>query len=82
MREIPGRNLKDFARREEVMIATKVYGRTRSGPNGAGLSRKAIMGELGASLRRPGTDYVDLYQVHRWVTTRQPRRRWKPRTMW
>jgi aryl-alcohol dehydrogenase-like predicted oxidoreductase len=64
--EILGRALKDFARREEVVIATKVYGRMRPGPNGAGLSRKAIMGELDASLRRLGTDYVDLYQIHRW----------------
>lgn len=64
--EILGRALKDFARREEVVIATKVYGRMRPGPNGAGLSRKAILGELDASLRRLGTDYVDLYQIHRW----------------
>src|ERR1700733_13124700 len=64
--EIVGRALKDFARREEVVIATKVYGRMRPGPNGAGLSRKAIMAEIDASLRRLGTDYVDLYQIHRW----------------
>jgi 1-deoxyxylulose-5-phosphate synthase len=64
--EILGRAIKDFARREEVVIATKVYGRMRPGPNGAGLSRKAIMAEIDASLRRLGTDYVDLYQIHRW----------------
>ena len=64
--EILGRALKDFARRDEVVIATKVYGRMRPGPNGAGLSRKAIMIEIDASLRRLGTDYVDLYQIHRW----------------
>ena len=64
--EILGRALKDFARRDEVVIATKVYGRMRPGPNGAGLSRKAIMAEIDASLRRLGTDYVDLYQIHRW----------------
>ncbi|MEA2769507.1 MAG: 1-deoxyxylulose-5-phosphate synthase [Acetobacteraceae bacterium] len=64
--EILGRALKDFTRRDDVVIATKVYGRMRSGPNGAGLSRKAIMSELDASLRRLGTDYVDLYQIHRW----------------
>jgi 1-deoxyxylulose-5-phosphate synthase len=64
--EILGRALKDFARRDDVVIATKVYGRMRPGPNGAGLSRKAIMSELDASLRRLGTDYVDLYQIHRW----------------
>ncbi|HEY0182578.1 MAG TPA: aldo/keto reductase [Rhodopila sp.] len=64
--EIVGRALKDFARREEVVIATKVHGRMRPGPNGAGLSRVAIMTEIDASLRRLGTDYVDLYQIHRW----------------
>jgi 1-deoxyxylulose-5-phosphate synthase len=64
--EILGRALKDFARRDEVVIATKVYGRMHPGPNGAGLSRKAIMGELDASLHRLGTDYIDLYQIHRW----------------
>ena len=64
--EILGRALKDFSRRDDVVIATKVYGRMRPGPNGAGLSRRAIMSELDASLRRLGTDYVDLYQIHRW----------------
>src|SRR5438034_4360191 len=64
--EILGRAIKDFARRDEVVIATKVYGRMRPGPNGAGLSRKAIMAEIDATLRRLGTDYVDLYQIHRW----------------
>ena len=63
--EITGRALKDFARREEVVIATKVHGRMRPGANGAGLSRKAIMAEIDASLKRLGTDYVDLYQIHR-----------------
>src|SRR4051795_5083941 len=64
--EITGRVLNDLARREEVVIATKVHGRMRPGPNGAGLSRKAIMTEIDASLTRLGTDYVDLYQIHRW----------------
>jgi aryl-alcohol dehydrogenase-like predicted oxidoreductase len=64
--EIVGRALKDFARRDEVVIATKVHGRMRPGPNGAGLSRLAIMTEIDNSLRRLGTDYVDLYQIHRW----------------
>ena len=63
---ILGRAIKDFARREEVVIATKVYGRMRPGPNGAGLSCKAIMVEIDASLHRLGTDYVDLYQIYRW----------------
>lgn len=64
--EILGRALKDFARREEVVIATKVHGKMREGPNGGGLSRKAILHEIDASLKRLGTDYVDLYQIHRW----------------
>jgi aryl-alcohol dehydrogenase-like predicted oxidoreductase len=64
--EIVGRALKDFARRDEVVIATKVHGRMRPGPNGAGLSRLAIMTEIDNSLRRLGTDYIDLYQIHRW----------------
>lgn len=63
--EIVGRLLKEFARREEIVIATKVHGRMHPGPNGAGLSRKAIMQEIDNSLRRLGTDYVDLYQIHR-----------------
>ncbi len=67
--EILGRALKEFTRREDVVIATKVNGRVRPGPNGAGLSRKAIFGELDNSLRRLGTDFVDLYQIHRWDPT-------------
>jgi aryl-alcohol dehydrogenase-like predicted oxidoreductase len=63
--EFVGRALADFANREEIVLATKVNGRMRPGPNGAGLSRKAIMTEIDASLRRLGTDYVDLYQIHR-----------------
>jgi len=64
--EIVGRALRDFATRDEVVIATKVHGRMRPGPNGAGLSRRAIMSEIDNSLKRLGTDYVDLYQIHRW----------------
>ena len=63
--EIVGRALKALTRRDEVVIATKVHARMRPGPNGAGLSRKAIMQEIDASLLRLGTDYVDLYQIHR-----------------
>jgi aryl-alcohol dehydrogenase-like predicted oxidoreductase len=64
--EILGRATRDFARRDEVVIATKAYGRVRPGPNGAGLSRKAIFAEIDASLTRLGMDYIDLYQIHRW----------------
>lgn len=64
--EIVGRALKDYANRDEIVLATKVYFRMHQGPNGAGLSRKAIMSEIDKSLKRLGTDYVDLYQIHRW----------------
>ena len=64
--EIVGRALKDFARREDVVVATKVRSWMRPGPNGEGLSRRAIMSEIDASLRRLGLDHVDLYQIHRW----------------
>ncbi|GAB6930477.1 aldo/keto reductase [Paenibacillus sp. JCM 10914] len=67
--EIVGRALKDFANRDEIVIATKVHFRMHEGPNGAGLSRKAIMSEIDKSLKRLGTDYVDLYQIHRWDYT-------------
>jgi aryl-alcohol dehydrogenase-like predicted oxidoreductase len=63
--EILGRALKDFANRDDVVIATKLRHPMRPGPNGRGLSRKAIMTEIDHSLRRLGTDYVDLYQIHR-----------------
>src|SRR4051795_8354492 len=64
--QITGKLLWELADREDVVLATKVHGRMRPGPNGGGLSRKAIMRELDASLRRLGTEYVDLYQIHRW----------------
>ncbi|QLG40304.1 MULTISPECIES: aldo/keto reductase [unclassified Paenibacillus] len=64
--EILGRALKDFASRDETVIATKVFVPMRKGPNAMGLSRKAIMNEIDNSLKRLGTDYVDLYQIHRW----------------
>jgi aryl-alcohol dehydrogenase-like predicted oxidoreductase len=63
--EILGRALRDFANRDDVVVATKLRHPMRSGPNGKGLSRKAIMTEIDHSLRRLGTDYVDLYQIHR-----------------
>jgi 1-deoxyxylulose-5-phosphate synthase len=64
--EVLGRFLKANVRRESVVIATKVHGIMRDEPNGRGLSRKAILFEVEESLRRLGTDYVDLYQIHRW----------------
>jgi aryl-alcohol dehydrogenase-like predicted oxidoreductase len=64
--EIVGRALRDFASRDDYVIATKVHGRVRPGPNGAGLSRRAIMAQIDNSLKRLGMDHVDLYQIHRW----------------
>jgi aryl-alcohol dehydrogenase-like predicted oxidoreductase len=64
--EITGRALRELARREDLVVATKVWGTMRPTPNGRGLSRKAILHEIDASLRRLGMDYVDLYQIHRW----------------
>src|SRR6476646_1102116 len=69
--EITGRALLRLTARENVVIATKVHGRMRPGPNGEGLSRRAIMYEVDQSLRRLGTDYIDLYQIHR-LDTRTP----------
>ena len=63
--EITGRALAEFGNRDELVVATKVNGRMHKGPNGAGLSRKAILAEIDNSLRRLGMDYVDLYQIHR-----------------
>jgi aryl-alcohol dehydrogenase-like predicted oxidoreductase len=67
--EIVGRVIKDLVPRDEVVIATKLNGRMHPGPNGAGLSRRAILAEIDNSLRRLGTDFVDLYQIHRWDPT-------------
>ena len=64
--EILGRALRDFAKRDDYVLATKVHGRMRPGPNGAGLSRRAILAEIDHSLTRLGVDHVDLYQIHRW----------------
>ncbi len=63
--EITGELIKELAPRNEIVLATKVFGRMRPGPNGQGLSRKAILSEIDNSLRRLGTDFVDLYQIHR-----------------
>ena len=64
--EIVGRALAEYADRDQIVLATKIFGRMRPGPNGGGLSRKAIMTGIDASLRRLGVDHVDLYQIHRW----------------
>lgn len=64
--EILGKALKDFAKRDEIVLATKVHQKMFTGPNGQGLSRKAIMTQIDQSLKRLGTDYVDLYIIHRW----------------
>jgi aryl-alcohol dehydrogenase (NADP+) len=64
--EVVGRALRDFARRDQVVVATKVYNAMGEGPNDRGLSRKHIMDSIDASLRRLGMDHVDLYQTHRW----------------
>jgi aryl-alcohol dehydrogenase-like predicted oxidoreductase len=64
--EVTGRALRDFAKRDDYVLATKVYNPMRPDPNGRGLSRKALITEMDHSLRRLGTDYVDLYQIHRW----------------
>ena len=63
--EITGRALRDFANRDEIVLATKGFGAWGKWPNQGGLSRKALMAAIDASLRRLGTDYVDLYQIHR-----------------
>ena len=63
--EVTGTLIKELAPRQEIVLATKVFGRMRPGPNGQGLSRGAILSEIDNSLRRLGTDYVDLYQIHR-----------------
>ena len=64
--EILGRAIRDYANRDEVVVATKIHGQMHQGPNGKGLSRKAIMSELDKSLKRLEMDYVDLYIIHRW----------------
>lgn len=67
--EVTGRALRDFANRQEIVVATKVYFPIGKGPNGGGLSRKHIMEGIDNSLRRLGMEYIDLYQIHRWDYT-------------
>lgn len=67
--ELTGRAMRELAGREEIVLATKVHFRMHDGPGGQGLSRKAIMEQIDTSLRRLGTDYVDLYQIHRFDPT-------------
>ena len=73
--EVVGRALKEFAKRDEVVIATKVFYPVEEHANSRGLSRKHIMSAIDASLRRLGMDYVDLYQIHRFDPTRRSRKR-------
>jgi 1-deoxyxylulose-5-phosphate synthase len=63
--EVTGRAIRRYSRREDIVLATKVFGKMHGGPGGSGLSRKAIMEQIDASLTRLGTDYIDLYQIHR-----------------
>src|SRR6476661_10383730 len=63
--ELVGRAITRYSRREDIVLATKVWGKMHDGPGGEGLSRKAILEQVDASLRRLGTDYIDLYQIHR-----------------
>jgi 1-deoxyxylulose-5-phosphate synthase len=63
--ELTGRAIRRYSRREDIVLATKVWGKMHDGPGGQGLSRKAILEQVDASLARLGTDYVDLYQIHR-----------------
>ena len=69
--EILGRALKDYANRHEIVIATKVSGEMGKGPNKSGLSRKAIINEVDASLKRLGVDYIDILYIHRWIMKHQ-----------
>ena len=73
--EVLGRALRDFASRDAVVIATKAYYAMSDDPNDRGLSRKHLMASIDGSLRRLGTDFVDLYQIHRWTRKRRSRRR-------
>lgn len=75
--EVVGRAIRDFAKRDDIVLATKVFFPTGPGPNDRGLSRKHILSAIDASLRRLGTDYVDLYQIHRFDESTPSRKRSK-----
>ena len=64
--EVTGRALREFAKRDEIVVATKVFNRMGQDPNNHGLSRRHIMDAIDASLKRLGMEFVDLYQIHRW----------------
>ena len=80
--EIVGRALSDFGRRDELVIATKVHGRMHDGPNGAGLSRKAIMAEVDASLSRLGTTTSTSIRFTAGIHKPRSRKPWRPCTTW
>jgi 1-deoxyxylulose-5-phosphate synthase len=75
--EVVGRGLKELSNRQEVVLANKAFAPMRPGPNAAGLSRKALFNEIDNSLQRLQTDYVDLYQIHRWDRPRPSRKPWR-----
>ena len=80
--EIVGRAIRKYASREDIVLATKVFFPMHDGPGGSGLSRKSIMEQIDASLGRLGTDYVDLYQIHRFDPRLQSTKTWKRCTTW
>src|SRR5674476_1113549 len=63
--QIVGHAIREYTRREDIVLATKLFGKMSDGPGGQGLSRRAVMEQVDASLTRLGTDYIDLYQIHR-----------------
>jgi aryl-alcohol dehydrogenase-like predicted oxidoreductase len=75
--EVTGHAIRRYSRREDVVLATKVFGKMHDGPGGSGLSRKAIMEQIDASLTRLGTGYVDLYQIHRFAPAPPSLRPWR-----
>ena len=78
--EVVGRAIRRYSRREDIVLAAEVFGKMHDGPGGSGLSRKAIMEQIDAPLTRLGTDYVDLYQIHRFDPGTPSPRQWRPCT--